>query len=356
MITALRIYVDDAWEAWNDFWFAPANPATLSAIRVLAGAMLLYTHFVWSFDLMGFFGPDGWLPTDLVHEVHESMNDPDGLGLTAVKPPLMWSHFDIIQSPKLIWTVHITALVIYFLLTIGFFSRTMAVLGFLIAVSYAHRVTPGANFGLDKINCLLVLYLILGPCGARYSFDRLWRLRKGAPKEVPASSFANMAIRLIQVHMCIIYLFSALGKLQGRWWLTGDATWYSIATLEYQTMDMTWLLHHEWLVNFLTHLTVFWELTYAALVWPRFTRPWMLLVAVFIHGGIIFALGMPTFGLVMLIGNLAFISPQAVQKVFDPIARLVTLAVVGGEGQGGGAAPPRPANPSQQGIPQITTR
>jgi hypothetical protein len=50
---------------------------------------------------------------------------------------------------------------------------------------------------------------------------------------------------------------------------------------------------------------------------------------------------MPTFGLVMLIGNLAFVSPRLVQKVFDPVARRVTLAVVGGEGQGGGGGSPR---------------
>ena len=87
-------------------------------------------------------------------------------------------------------------------------------------MSYANRITPGAYFGLDKINCMLALYLIFGPCGARYSIDRLWRLRRGNT-EVPASSTANLAIRLIQVHMCIIYLFSGIAKMQGEPWVTG---------------------------------------------------------------------------------------------------------------------------------------
>jgi hypothetical protein len=52
-------------------------------------------------------------------------------------------------------------------------------------------------------------------------------------------------------------------------------------------------------------------------------------MAVLVHGGIIVALGMPTFGLVMLIGNLAFISPKTIRKVFDPVARRISLAVVG---------------------------
>ena len=42
---------------WNRFWFQPTDPATLGLIRICAGAMLFYTHLVWSLDLTAFFGP-----------------------------------------------------------------------------------------------------------------------------------------------------------------------------------------------------------------------------------------------------------------------------------------------------------
>jgi hypothetical protein len=263
-------------------------------------------------------------------------NDPEGPAPPI--PRLIWTHFHWVQNyPKLMWTFHIVALIVFFLLTIGLFSRTMALLGYLFAVSYANRITPGAFFGLDKINCMLALYLIVGPCGARYSVDRLWRMKRGGPTEVPPSVTANLAIRLIQVHMCIIYLFSGIGKLHGEQWVMGEASWLSFAMLEYQSMDMTWLAKWPKLLNFMTHVTVFWELTYCAFVWPRLTRPWVLLMAVVVHGGIILFLGMPTFGLVMLIGNLAFVSPKTIRKVFDPIARRISLAVVGKASRAGGA-------------------
>ncbi len=336
MIAATRDYLAEVWEAWDEFWFAPTSPATLSAIRVLAGAMLLYTHFIWSFDLTAFFGPDGFLPAEMLDDALLATNDPDGPGPAVGTSRLIWSHFHIVTSPAMMWAVHVVALIVFFLLTIGLFSRTVAVLAFLFAVSYVNRVTPGAYFGLDKINCMLALYLMLGPCGARYSIDRLWRLRRGGQADVPSSSSANVAIRLIQIHMCIIYFFSGLGKLQGESWWSGVAVWYSLATYEYQTLDMTWIVDHWWLVNILTHITVFWELSYCALVWPRLTRPWVLLGAVFVHGGIVVALGMPTFGLVMLIGNLAFVSPQTVRKVFDPVAARISLAVAGKASRAGG--------------------
>ncbi|MEX0641128.1 MAG: HTTM domain-containing protein [Pirellulales bacterium] len=330
MIGAARNYFGEAWEAWNGFWFTPTSPSTLSAIRVLAGAMLLYTHIVWTYDLDAFFAPDGWLPQQVMEEARLATNDPDGPTRPEVASQrFMPSHFNYIHSHKLRLAAHLGALLVFFLLTIGLFSRTMALLGYILAVSYANRITPGAYFGLDKINCMLVMYLMLGPCGARYSIDRLWRLRRGAPSEVPPSTWANVAIRLIQLHMCVIYFFSALGKLQGPTWWLGEAMWYSVANKEYQTMDLTWLINHPWLVNFMTHLAVYWELTYPALIWPRLTRPWMLAMAVILHGGIIVALGMPTFGLVMLIGNLAFVSPQTVRKIFDPLARRIALATLG---------------------------
>jgi hypothetical protein len=337
MIAAARDYLGEVWEAWNTFWFTPTSPSTLSAIRVLAGLMLLYTHLVWSMDLNGFFGENGYLPQQLMHESHLSSNDPDGPnGPQSGAERLMWSHFNYVHSSKMMWTIHSIALVVFFLLTIGLFSRVMAVLAYLFAVSYANRITPGAYFGLDKINCMLALYLIFGPCGARYSVDRLWRLRRGNT-EVPASPSANLAIRLIQVHMCIIYLFSGIGKIQGEPWVTGDASWLSFAMTEYQSLDMTWMGAHPLLLNFMTHLTVFWELSYCALVWPALTRPWVLFMAIVVHGGIILFLGMPTFGLVMLIGNLAFVSPKTVRKIFDPLARRLSLAIVGKATRAAGA-------------------
>jgi hypothetical protein len=141
--------------------------------------------------------------------------------------------------------------------------------------------------------------------------------------------------------MCIIYLFSAIGKLQGYDWPAGVASWLSFDMLEYRSrwglFDMTWTANHPLFLNFITHLTVFWELSYCALVWPALTRPWVLGMAILVHGGIALFLGMPTFGLVMLIGNLAFVSPKTVRKFFDPLARRLSLAVVGKATRAGGA-------------------
>ncbi len=313
----VRDYIVDAWDAWNRFWFKPSDPATLSLIRLLAGGMLFYTHLVWSLDLEAFLGPQGWLPVEYLREqVHQNEWS-------------VWSLFFWIESTWLLWTVHIIALLVFFCLMIGLFSRPMSVLAFLFAVSYAHRVSPGAFFGLDKINCLLAMYLMLGPCGARYSVDRIRRLRRGDTGPALPSTWATVAIRLIQLHLCIIYLFSGMAKLSGENWQAGTAVWWAVANYEYQSLDMTWLGNWPVLVALATHATVFWELFYCFLIWNRYSRPLVLWMAVFVHGGIALFMGMITFGLVMIIANLSFISPNTVRRWIDPLAGWFAVKLTG---------------------------
>ena len=127
----------DAVAGWNDFWFRPADPATLGLIRILAGGMLFYTHLIWSLDLVAFFGPNGWL-------------SPGAVGLLQ-KQSYAWSFFWLSSSPAWLWTVHVASLVVFALLTVGLFSRVVSALALVATLGYIGRA-PGALFGLDQIN------------------------------------------------------------------------------------------------------------------------------------------------------------------------------------------------------------
>jgi len=98
--------------------------------------------------------------------------------------------------------------------------------------------------------------------------------------------------------------------MRGDMWWDGSAMWYSAAAYEYQSLDLTWIGYSPFLASVVTHMTVFWELSYCALIWPKWTRPLMLGIALLVHGGIALFLGMMTFGFMMLVANLAFVSPK----------------------------------------------
>lgn len=286
---------------WNRFWFTPADPTTLCLIRVLAGLMLFYTHAIWTLDLEAFFGEHSWFSRDVIAQANQS--------------GYSWSLLSWCRSPPALWSLHVAALTTFAMLTLGLWTRGVSVLAFVFTVSYSHR-TPGALFGLDQINGLLSMYLMLGPSGSLLSVDA-WRARgKGQATDSPSVT-ANLAIRLMQCHMCVIYFFAGLSKLQGLSWWNGFAFWGGIANQEYQTLDLTWLSDWPLVINALTHLTVAFELSYCVLIWNRWTRPLVLMAAIVLHLGIVFALGMPTFGLAMLIANVAFIQPTLLRTLIE---------------------------------------
>ena len=291
--------------AWNNFWFSKRDPGMLGLIRIFVGSIVFYTHIVWTFGLDGFLGNQAVLPSNYRDQIFGNS--------------FAWSHFDLVSSHNVLFVLHIVAILVIAMFTVGLFTRWTSVLTALIVISYANRAT-GALFGLDQLNAFLCLYLAVGNSGGAWSIDAL-RFAKRETDQVARAgqggrldTSTNISIRLIQVHMCVVYLFAGIGKLQGETWLTGEAIWLALASYEYQTLDMTWLSGHLWFVSIITLVTLAWEVGYPALVWPKLTRPIVLALAIPIHLGIGICMGMMTFGLIMLAGNLAFIEPRSRQR------------------------------------------
>jgi hypothetical protein len=207
------------------------------------------------------------------------------------------------------------------LFTVGLWTRVTSVLALAVAISFAHRV-PEAMFGLDQVSTMLTFYLALGPSGQALSVDRrLSARRRGSGASRPApSAGANLAQRLINVHMCVIYFFAGISKLQGEAWWTGEAMWRAVANLEYQSADMTWLAWHPRLLDLATHVSVLWEVSFCVLIWRPRLRPAVLAGAVVLHVGIGACLGMWTFGLIMLVGCASFLPNEVVRRLVAALA------------------------------------
>ncbi|MEY2613105.1 MAG: hypothetical protein RL069_1917, partial [Planctomycetota bacterium] len=188
-------------------------------------------------------------------------------------------------------------------MALGCWTRWTTVIAWFLTLMTAHRLAPFL-FGLDQIVLMLSMYLSISRCGDSWSLDQRFGLTQTFDKHWRNT----LATRLIQLHLCVIYFFGGLGKARGWMWWDGTAMWYSAASYEYQSLDMTWIGRYPTLGSILTHATLFWEITYAGLVWPRLTRPWVLITAFFVHAGIALYLGMVTFGFMMVVSNLTFVS------------------------------------------------
>ena len=278
-----------------DFLLRPRTPYTLAAVRIATGAMVAYIHLIWMMRMEAFFGPHALLSGDFVRTLHANQ--------------WKWTYLANTESTMVAWMHEVIAMSAGVCMCIGLATRWAIPIAWLTTLLTAHRLAPFL-FGLDQIVLMLAMYLCIADSGSVWSVDA--RL---AGTKLPIASWNNtLATRLIQLHLCVIYLFGGLGKLRGWMWWDGSAMWFTAASYEYQSLPLLWIGMAPTLGSIATHATLFWECSYASLIWNRWTRPWMLVTAVIVHGGIAIFLGMITFGTMMIVANLAFVEPATMRQ------------------------------------------
>lgn len=260
----------------------------------------------------------------------------------------LWFH---VLDPQAMMIIHSLFLAAAVLFTLGFCTRITAAITWFANLCYIHR-NPTILFGADTMFTILLLYLMISPCGEVFSLDRVIRRwwSKAKPRfvqgwcrfwskpipsaeeiapvpfsETPQPSVsANVAIRLLQIHVCIIYLMSGLSKLLGAAWWNGTAIWGTIANYELAPMqtelylDFLRFLGNYPLVSwiFLTGGSLFtlaFEIAYVFLIWRPSLRWLFLASAILLHGLIGVFMGLATFSLIMLVMNMAFLRKEEAQ-------------------------------------------
>jgi hypothetical protein len=410
-------------QAWQRFFFAPADPTTLGLIRICAGLLVLYIHAIYTFDLQELFGRGAWLDLKTMNKIRteDPIATPGNdwfnsrmLGFVAPLPDdvaqraqiidymrrfnidprrleglseqekevrlayaydwghdkdlayarghYYWSAWFHVTDPRWMMVIHCCILAAMALFTIGLATRVTSVLTFLGALCYINR-SPMTLFGMDAMMMIALFYLMIGASGAALSVDRClarwWARRHGAP---PADDFlhpepsvsANLALRMMQIHFCFIYMASGLSKMLGTSWWTGAAVWGTMANDSFCPMNiplyvegLKYLSRHRWLWEVFTTggtlFTLFLELSFCYLVWNRNWRWLMITGAVFLHIGIALFMGLTTFSLMMITLVMSFIPPETTRGC------LVKLG--GWIGAIFGPSSPRTVTPQRASVP-----
>jgi hypothetical protein len=365
----------------NRFFFEPGDTATLGLIRVCAGFLILYVHLVYSYDLYRFCGKDAWISYDLATDLRKDYpfasnsfewKDPqvsppktmaEAEQLAAYKQKwgidkrlaydqgqYVWSVWYHVTDPRWMIVVHTGILVCMLLFALGLWTPVTGVVTWLGMLSYVNRANT-TFFGMDTVMNVLVIYLTLAhlfarPGTAALSLDRLlWRWRRARQTGLSISEVgvgetlstsATFAIRLMQIHFCIIYLASGLSKLQGPSWWNGTALWYVVANYEFTSLRLdyyykliSWLSGHRMLWEIAmtggAAYTLVLEISLPFLIWNPRLRWLMVTGAVLLHTGIALVMGLTSFSLMMLALLVSFIPPTTVRQLLGMAERVPSL-------------------------------
>ncbi|MCD2187019.1 HTTM domain-containing protein [Actinomycetospora soli] len=287
-------------QAWNSFWFAPTSTTPLALLRIVFGLVV----FVWLLslapDLLTFFGPSGLMPS------------PPPLG------PGAWTLLFLLDSSAAILALWAIAVVASVATVLGFQTRLATLLVFVAVVSFERRNNMIFNGG-DGLLRVLAFLLVLAPAGAALSWDR-WRSSPDRFWQSPLH--APWAMRLIQIHVSVIYLSTVWAKLQGRLWGDGLATSFALRIGDVQRIATPAFLTDSAVAsNIMTFGALGTEFAIGVLVWNRWARPWVLGLGVLLHLSIEISMVVGFFSTLMVTTYLSFLSPAWADRFVAKLRR-----------------------------------
>lgn len=297
--------ISEVWAGWNKFWFDSRSDGqllSLAAFRVVFYSVMLFFYFTRAFDVEFFFSESGLLPSSYRAN----------LEIFKFHPTILAG----LENTLLLHTMHSLFLLTLLFCAAGFLTRISCIAAFLLHLMFLNR-NMSVMFGVDMIGTFYMLYMCFARSNAYLSVDsRLFSLK---PKQTELS---HIALRLMQIQLCVIYAFSGLEKLKGvRWW-DGSALWDVLSMGNMQRWDLSFVAHAPILLAAGVYVVLFWEIYFPILIWVKKLRNPMLLFGVGMHIGIFLFMNLPSFGAMMISLYILFLDPEelaAAIRRFSPI-------------------------------------
>lgn len=278
--------------AWDRFWFAPRSTAPLLFVRVVLGLVTAVWGATFLPDAWAFLGPGGVLP-----------DVPDLNGRIGL--------LHLVRG-DLAATVVVAALVPAGLaVAVGWRTRGSTIVAYLCLLSISRRDPWMLNSG-DALLRHAMLFLTMTPAGQVVSVDR-WHRHRDRFWEVPHA--APWGLRLLQIQLSFVYLFSSYEKLTGAPWLEGTALADAWRLADLARFPVPLFLHDSLLVTgVLTYTTLVIEVALAVALWNRRLFPWVAGAGVALHIGIEYTMAVGFFSTVAVSLYLAFVPPDTAER------------------------------------------
>lgn len=290
----MRAGLDRAWD-----WLTVRPHATrgLAVTRIVLG-LIVWTQMIVNWPDRHYTWGDGAAWTSSVRDA---------------KP--WWGFFGIFQQAdgRTFDALYLLTVVAGLLLMVGLWTRGAAVLTLFLWMSL-YVSNPFVGSGGDAILRMVLLYACFTDAGRHFSADAWLRGRRGAVRPILPSWFSttlhNVAVVLIIHQVVMVYVGSALWKVQSTAWMEGRAVYYPLQTEAYSPWrDLVHPLSSaEPIVLVATWTAIGVQLLFPVLLLYRSTRAVALLVVTGMHVGIGVLMGIMYFSLVMIAVDMMLVS------------------------------------------------
>ena len=167
-------------------------------------------------------------------------------------------------------------------LTIGLWTRTS---GLLAALSMAVLGSSGHfhTWGWSTVMPAVLAVIALSPARNGWSVDAWWSARRGTVLPLVAPCWA---LRLLQVHVAVVYLSASWHRYNDRGWLHGEMVYAAFANGMYTRFPYVDPQPFKPIFVVLTYVTEWLEISAPFALWLRKTRILYALALVGLHAGL----------------------------------------------------------------------
>lgn len=318
---------------WNRFFFEPQPTRVLGAFRIAIGLLTLYSFLLFAKDATAFFSDRGVLTVATC----ERMQERD------------WhSIFQLVRGPIGVKCVLAALFLAGASFTAGFYTRTSAVLLYVLVTSFHERNPLVMNSG-DSVLRTMLFFFMFAPSGNSFSVDVLRRRRAGLA--APPSSVPPWAQRMMQIQVALIYFTTAYAKSRGDMYHNGSAMYYAFGLVDFNVHGIENLMNYPVVYSAMTFAMLFIEISLPFLIWFRASRPYAIAMGIALHLWIMWCMTLPVFGILMIATYLCFLTDEEFEGLKGWFhARRVRLAQLRDRLTGPGRPKPEPTQ-TESGSP-----
>jgi len=218
------------------FIAAPASPLPFGVLRIGLGLVLLVQALSVVPYLADAYGTHGLIQSALVDRLVPPLTPRVGWFVAV----LAAIGVDEVVAIRLFFALHLGAVLAF---TAGWRSRLAAVLTW---ATFVMLTTSGPlyTYGVDRFIRIALFYCMFAPIGAALSCDVVAGRTSGAP-----TAAARLWLRVLQVHLMVVYFASGIEKASGAQWWNGEALWRSMMRHDLGTLDFGWVASVPWLAR-----------------------------------------------------------------------------------------------------------
>ncbi len=288
--------------SFDEFFFKPQSTDTVALFRIAWGILLFANFLTYLPNVDDFYGP---------HAI---------TSFETVKSQFSFLHMNIFYLFPMNYSIVYSMLILYGLSLVGvifgIFTRTSLVMSCVLLMSFHHR-NIWLLSGSELIMRLVSLYLVFAPCGNSLSIDSLLGKRFADFRKEPKA--APWAMRLIQIQISVIYVWTVWNKLKGDLWFDGTAVYYATRLENFYNYPAGFLLDSKIVLMLMTWGTLITELALGTLIWFKEFRKPLIIIGIIFHIGIDYTMSIPFFEYVMIALLLLYLTPAEVRHFVNKI-------------------------------------